>query len=238
MPGKPEPARYHALSEELGYRDELLITAEPYQLWAIEVPENTEVDRVRQVLSFHQADDRVIIQSDINHFRELKLRLLNGSHTLSCGLAFMSGFDTVSDAMADEQMAAFIRGLIMTELIPGLPDFVDSKAAEQFDSQLLDRYRNPFIEHFWLDITRQYSKKMLLRNVPTLVRYYQTHQESNLPRVTRFLPLGFAAYLLFMRATTRRDGLWYGERNGETYPFQIHRPLISPDCGSSCRPLN
>jgi tagaturonate reductase len=34
------------------------------------------------------------------------------------------------------------------------------------------------------------------------------------------MALGFAAYLLFMRATQQQDQVWYGETNGELYPIQ------------------
>jgi len=65
-----------------------MIMAEPFCLWAIECAD----ENVKQILSFAQADKRVVITADIEKFRELKLRLLNGTHTFSCGLAFLSGF--------------------------------------------------------------------------------------------------------------------------------------------------
>ena len=220
VPGKPQPAMYESLTTQLGYRDDLLTVAEVYRLWAIEVPPTADIERIKRVLSFCQADENIIVQSNIDHFRELKLRLLNGSHTLSCGLACLSGFDTVSEAMADDGMASFISGLLVAELIPGLPDSLDVEAARRFSFQVLDCFRNSFIEHRWLAITRQYSMKMQLRNVPTLVRYHQEGVLKNLPVASGYIALGFAAYLLFMRATTQRDGVWYGERNGDPYPIQ------------------
>lgn len=220
VPGRPEPALYRTLTAQLGYQDDLLTMSEVYRLWAIEVPANADVEQVKQVLSFYRADENVVIQTNIDRFRELKLRLLNGTHTLSCGLAFLSGFDTVSEAMADGRMAAFISGLMMAELMPGLPGAMDEKSAQRFGFQVLDRFRNPFIEHRWLAITLQYSMKMQLRNVPTLVKYYRQDNADNQPVSSRYMALGFAAYLLFMRATTRQDGVWHGERNGEPYPIQ------------------
>ncbi|RYY17245.1 MAG: altronate oxidoreductase, partial [Cytophagaceae bacterium] len=55
VPGAPDAAAHAALTQELGYEDELLIMSEAYRLWAIEGNE-----RVRQVLSFEQADAGVI----------------------------------------------------------------------------------------------------------------------------------------------------------------------------------
>ncbi|GAB4032058.1 tagaturonate reductase [Spirosoma gilvum] len=209
VPGRPDPATQHALTEQLGYEDDLLTISEVYRLWAIEGDEH-----VQNVLSFHQADENIFIRPNIDLFRELKLRLLNGTHTLSCALAFLSGFDTVREAMDDEIMSAFISGVMLGELIPGIPYSVDEKAAQRFGFQVLDRFRNPFIEHRWLAITMQYSAKMQMRNIPTLLHYYK-----QLGVTPRYITLGFAAYLRFMQATTQEDEVWYGEREGVKYPI-------------------
>lgn len=210
VPGRPDTVTYQALTEQLGYEDELLTVSEVYTLWAIEGNKH-----VQQVLSFHQADERVIIRPNIDQFRELKLRLLNGTHTLSCGLAFLSGFDTVREAMDDEVLSAFVSSVMLGELIPGIPYAVDDKIAQRFGFQVLDRFRNPYIEHRWLAITMQYSAKMQMRNIPTLLHYYE-----KLDSVTpRYVSIGFAAYLLFMRAVRQENGTWLGVRDGEAYPI-------------------
>ncbi|GAB4042847.1 tagaturonate reductase [Spirosoma litoris] len=210
VPGRPDASTYTAISEQLDYQDELLTVSEVYRLWAIEGDEH-----VQEVLSFHQADENIFIRPNIDQFRELKLRLLNGTHTLSCGLAYLSGFETVREAMADEVLSAFISSVMLAELIPGIPYAVDDKIAQRFGFHVLDRFRNPFIEHRWIAITMQYSAKMQMRNIPTLLHYYK-----QLNVTPRYIALGFAAYLLFMRATSQQDGVWYGERDGQKYPIQ------------------
>ena len=210
VPGRPDVAAYNALTEELGYDDDLLTMSEVYRLWAIEGDE-----KVRKVLSFEQADKGVIVQPDINQFRELKLRMLNGTHTLSCGLAFLSGFETVRGAMEDEVLGQFISKLMLDNLRPGIPYKIDEQVSRAFAGDVLDRFRNPFIEHRWLAITLNYSAKMQMRNVATLVHYYEQTRQ-----VPQCAALGFAAYLLFMRATHQKDQTWYGELSGEEYPIQ------------------
>ncbi len=213
VPGLPDPATQHALESQLGYDDALLTIAETFRLWAIEGDE-----RVRSVLSFQAADPGIFVQPNIDLFRELKLRLLNGTHTLSCGLAHLSGFATVREAMEDEPLSAFIRNLMLSELLPGIPFAIDEKVAQRFAMDVLDRFRNPYIEHRWLAITMQYSTKMQMRNVPTLRHFYQRFGS-----VPRYLALGFAGYLLFMQATTEQDGTWYGELDGQAYPIRDER---------------
>src|SRR5689334_11758331 len=94
VPGRPEKSFQLAIEEELGYHDDLLTVAETYRLWAIEGDE-----RIKNVLSFAKADDGVKVEPNIDLYRELKLRLLNGTHTLSCCVAFLAKCDTVKQAM-------------------------------------------------------------------------------------------------------------------------------------------
>ncbi|GAB3729863.1 tagaturonate reductase [Hymenobacter agri] len=208
VPGRPEPAAYAALQAELGYRDELLTMTEAYALWAIEGGEH-----VREVLSFHTAASGVVIRPDITLFRELKLRLLNGTHTLSYALAHLMGCTTVRESLENEHLARFIHNLMLADLLPGIPVSVDEKIGQRFGMQVLDRFRNPYLEHRWLAIAMQGSAKMAMRNVPTLLHYYQQHQA-----VPHYVALGFAAYLRFMR---NADG--QGEANGHPYEIQDDR---------------
>ena len=168
VPGRPEPAAAKTMHAGLGYQDELLTTTEAYALWAIEGDEE-----VRNVLIFYAvASEVVIIQPDINLFRELKLRLLNGTHTLSFALAHLAGFTTVRETLNDKQMARFVHNLMLAELLPGIPHPIAEKVGRRFGMQVLDRFRNPYLEHRWLAISTQATAKMHMRTTPTLQRYY------------------------------------------------------------------
>ncbi|HEX8329993.1 MAG TPA: tagaturonate reductase [Hymenobacter sp.] len=213
VPGRPEPAVYAQLQQDLGYQDELLTVAEAYSLWAIEGGE-----RVREVLSFHSVAAGVVIKPDITLFRELKLRLLNGTHTLSYALAHLMGCTTVREGLENENLARFIHNLMLADLLPGIPLTVDEKVGQRFGMQVLDRFRNPFLEHRWLAIAMQGTAKMQMRNVPTLLHYYQQHKA-----IPHYMALGFAAYLLFMRNTASAPGVGQGEANGESYTIQDDR---------------
>lgn len=210
VPGKPAAATHAALTQELGYEDELLIMSEVYLLWAIEGDE-----RVKEVLSFQQIHPGVIVQPDINLFRELKMRLLNGTHSLACGLAVLAGEPTVRGAMENDYLSAYIRNLMLADLLPGIPYPVDEKVGQRFGMQVLDRFRNPAVEHRWLAITLNYSAKLRMRVVPDLLHYYERFKA-----VPQYVALGFAAYLLFMRATRQEAGKWYGEAAGQEYLIQ------------------
>jgi len=207
VPGKPD-ARFKAeMERQLGYRDELMTMSEVYCLWAIEGDKE-----IKSALSFYQADEGVKIEPSIDTYRELKLRLLNGTHTLSCGLAFLAGFSTVKEAMQHKAAAAFISNLMLTDLAAAIPHQIPEKTAQRFGMRVLDRFRNPYIEHQWISITLQYTSKMKMRNIPTLLNYYRVFH-----CVPEYIALGFAAYLFFMKAV-KNDGVkYYGEVNGQMY---------------------
>jgi tagaturonate reductase len=210
VPGKLPSAEKEQLEGDLGYKDELMIMSESYSLWAIEAchPE------VEEKLSFAKADGGVVIAEDISKFRELKLRLLNGTHTFSCGLAFLAGFITVREALENEEMASFVQQLMKGEIASAIPYQIEETEAAEFADKVMDRFKNPFIEHKWLAITVQYSSKMRLRNVPLLLEHYRKSSEA-----PKLMALGFAAHILFMKCTNI-DGKYIGNLNGADYEVQ------------------
>ena len=209
VPGKLAPARHQQMQQELGYTDELMIMSESYSLWAIEAKD----PEVKEILSFAGADKGVVIAPDIDVFRELKLRLLNGTHTFTCGLACLSAFRTVKEGMDDAHFTLFMEHLMMKEIIPAITDeTLTEREAQNFANRVLDRFRNPHIEHLWLSITMQYTSKMRMRNMPVLRKYYERKA-----KVPVHMALGFAAYLLFMKCEKEADGKFYGSANGNKY---------------------
>ncbi|RFM33902.1 tagaturonate reductase [Chitinophaga silvisoli] len=197
VPGALPADEKAAIEKQLGYEDQLMIMSEVYRLWAIE----TGSEKVRKILSFAKADEGVILAPDINVFRELKLRLLNGTHTLTCGLAQLAGFETVREAMEDPNMEAVISALMQHEIVPAITDIgIREDAAHRFAVSVLDRFRNPYIQHRWLSITMQYTSKMKMRVIPILRKYYQHVHE-----VPALLAMGFAAYLLTMKQDIQDD---------------------------------
>ena len=210
VPGKPDAATQSSLESALGYNDGLLTMSEVYRLWAIEGDEH-----VRSVLSFAQADEGVVIEPNIDIYRELKLRMLNGTHTLSCGLAFLAGCETVKAAMDDEIVSGYIANVMQNEIAPSIPYSVDLPTAHDFGNKVLDRFRNPHIQHLWINITMNYSSKMKMRCIPVLLKHYE--QRDSVPEA---FALGFAAYLYFMKPVTVRDGKYYGDFRGNSYLVQ------------------
>ena len=203
---RPTDEARQTLQQQTGYEDELLTFTEPYHLWAIEGD-----DRVRQTLSFASASTpQIIIDEDINFYKERKLRVLNGTHTLTMPLGYLLGLETVADEMRHPAMSKFIESLMLDEIVPTVPDYdipgMDKAAVTQFAHDVLDRFRNPHLDHLLLSISMQETAKMQARNVATLQRYYE-----QVKAVPKRMALGFAAYLLFMRAIREEKGQFFGE---------------------------
>jgi tagaturonate reductase len=217
VPGKLPPEEKAATESRLGYKDNLMIMSEAYSLWAIE----TSNERTAKLLSFAAPGSGVVIAADISKFLELKLRLLNGSHTFTCGLAVLMGFTTVKQAMEDPLFNGYISQLMMEEMVPAITGkAVTAEEGKQFAAQVLDRYKNPFLEHQWLSISLQFSSKMKMRNVPVLQQFYRVTGQP-----PTCMALGFAAYLLFMKSVPDNQQ-FIGDTGGQAYTINDDKAAI------------
>ncbi|HEU5051840.1 MAG TPA: tagaturonate reductase [Hanamia sp.] len=205
--GMPSKEKRNEIESELGYSDDLLTMSEVYSLWAIEGDET-----IKEILSFADANEGVVIEPNIDQYRELKLRLLNGTHTLTCAIAFLSGLNTVDNAMQNESFSSLIESLMRNEISPSIPYEIEDSRKQAFISKVLDRFKNPHIAHRWKSITFNYSSKMKMRCIPLLMNHYQ--QSENVPQL---FALGFAAYLYFMKPVKQNGKEFYGEANGKEY---------------------
>lgn len=195
------------LEKQLGYKDDLLTITEMYSLWAIEGDE-----QIKEVLTFHKADRSVIIMPDISVYRELKLRLLNAPHTFTCGVAFLAGYDTVQHAMEDKLAESFISDLMYKEINPSMPFGIDQAAKDEYTANVLMRFRNPFMNHYWRNITLNYSSKIRMRCIPLVLNYYKNNNS-----VPPLFALAFAAYLFFMKAVKKEGKDFFGKFNDQYY---------------------
>jgi len=220
VPGKLSAEQLHWLEEKLGITDQLAILSEPYALWAIEVND----EAVKNRLSFATVNSEVVLASDINKFRQLKLHLLNGTHTFCCGVAILCGFSTVKEALDDKDFYAFMQQLLRDEIIPEILSSEISEAdAAAFAGNVVDRFGNPFIAHLWQSIALNFSSKMRLRNMPVLLSYVERNAAA-----PPFMAMAFAAMLLYLRGRSEANGKYYGNLHGSVYPIQDDKvPLLN-----------
>jgi len=191
VPGAPPKDEMQRVENVFGYRDGLLTACETYALFAIEGDE-----ALRARLGFITADPRIIVTPDIRPYRERKVRILNGGHTISVPAALLAGVETVRDAVSDPAIGAFIRRAMLEEIVPSL----DVPDAEAFARDVLSRFENPYIRHALIDITLYATTKMRVRVVPSILAYAQ-----RFGRAPNALAFGFAAYIAFMRGEIQTE---------------------------------
>ncbi|MCS7004938.1 MAG: tagaturonate reductase [Cytophagales bacterium] len=213
VPGKPSDLQ--EIFQTLGYVDHMLTACEFYRLWAIEGNQDELIAKV----PFLSADEGIVIAPDITPYRERKLRILNGGHTIAAALGFLKGFTTVDECLQDSEMKNFFRCVILDEIAKTLP--YDEQETTFFAQEVLTRFSNPFLHHQLLSICLEYTTKMRMRNVPTFFRYYEKFN-----KLPVLMCKGFAAFLVFMLSVKEENGKFVGEWKGKTYSIQdTHAPV-------------
>jgi len=194
------------LSEELGYEDALLDTAESFGLWVIEGPAC-----VKEEFPAARAGLPVIFTDDCTPYKQRKVRILNGAHTAMAPAAFLSGRDIVRSSMEDPPLRAFMEKAVYEEIIPTLA--LPKTELQSFAAAVTERFLNPYIDHRLLDICLNTCSKWKARILPSLLRYYNIHQK--LPACLTF---SFAAFLQLYRGCDKRaDNGISGTRGSERY---------------------
>jgi tagaturonate reductase len=142
--------------------DPMLTACEPYALFAIE-----DKPAAGRFLN-HPA---VVWTPDVMPYFLRKVRLLNGGHTALLIKAWPRGFRTVREAVNDAELGPWLERLLLDEIAPVLQGRVEDPSG--FARQVLDRFRNPFIEHQLADIALHHATKVQVRLVPTRDEYRQ-----------------------------------------------------------------
>ena len=197
-----DAARIH---QDIGWDDRLLVAAEPYHSWVIESPRPLEAE-----LPLLRAGLEVVWTADVTPYRERKVRILNGAHTLCALVGHLAGLDTVADCMADDQLRTFLEASVSEEIVPTL--LLPPSDLAAFMRSVFERFRNPFLRHRLLDISLNSTSKFRTRLLPAL-----QHHASRGPLPSR-LTVSLAALLVFFRADTIADGALACSRDGAVYP--------------------
>ncbi len=141
--------------------DKLLVSAEPYMLWAIQRPASGEPH-----LFQHPA---IQLVDDLSPYYLRKVRILNGLHSAMAARFRPVGFETVLQVLNDRDAVQWLRALLYEEIVPTIAYRVDGVA--QFADQTFDRLRNPFLAHKLADIAANHGAKVQVRLQPTRDEY-------------------------------------------------------------------
>ncbi|MFZ5590745.1 MAG: tagaturonate reductase [Bacillota bacterium] len=196
------------IQQWLGYEDKLLNTGEIFHLWVIEGPEH-----LAEELPFHKIGLNVQWVSDVTPYRDRKVYILNGSHTMTVPIAFLCGLDTVREAVEHPLLGEFLRRGIFTEIVPVLE--LPEEEKNSFANSVLERFANPYIKHRLLDIALNSTSKYITRCWPVVKAYY--HRFGQLPQ---HLTFAMAALLALYRGQEITNGCLVGRREKGSYQLK------------------
>ena len=148
------PADRAAASALIGADDEATVVGEPFSQWVIE-------DAFRGARpAWEQAG--ALLVPDARPYEAMKLRLVNGGHSLLAYLGLLAGLDTVAAATADERLGGFLSTVLETELAPTLDD-VPGIDVNGYRAELLERFANPRMAHRLEQIAAGGARKLPMR---------------------------------------------------------------------------
>jgi len=186
------------LTQELGYEDKLLVAAEIFHFFAIEASPET-MDIINQEMPFHKVGLNVILTDNATPYKQRKVRILNGAHTMSVLAAFLAGHNTVGEMMEDPVFVQFLRKGVFDEIIPTLD--MELEDLTSFAESVFDRFANPYIKHYLLSIALNSVAKYKTRVLPSILEYHR--RTGKLPEC---LTMSFAALVAFYRGGKSRGG--------------------------------
>ncbi len=141
--------------------DQWPVVTEPFRQWVVE--DDFAGDR----LPLESID--VIVTDDVEPYELMKLRLLNAGHSCIAYLAALLDVETVSDAMAQPEIAAFLTRFLEAEARPVLPPIVGIDI-DDYIATLVHRFSNPNIGDQIARLCLDGSAKFPKFLVPTIQR--------------------------------------------------------------------
>ncbi|MDQ0255955.1 tagaturonate reductase [Evansella vedderi] len=196
----------------LGYEDYFITVGEPYHMFAID---GDEV--VKEKLPLHKAGLNVK-WGDITPHRELKVRLLNGPHTMMFAVSYLYGVDTVLDTMEESTLRQFVEQGFR-EILPTVQANEDEK--QSFVEDVKERFLNPYNKHYLTDIGLNAVFKYKARLLPSLHRYLD--KKGTLPEAMVF---SLAAILAYYRPIRKEENALVGLRNGKEYMMRENTEVL------------
>ena len=203
VPGYPRD-KIDTITEELGYIDNLVVEGEQFHLWVIEAPESLKNEIPAKTCGLN-----IVFTNNMEPYRTRKVRILNGAHTSLVPVSYLYGIDKVRESLEDQVVGKFIQNAIFEEICPTLD--LPEQELKQFSNAVLERFRNPYLEHDLISISLNSISKYKTRVLPSVLEYIK--RENALPKRLLF---SLAALIAFYR----------GDRNGVNIPIKDDQSVL------------
>ena len=175
------------------------VACEPFRQWVIE--DNFVAGRPE----WEKAGAELV--SDVLPYEEMKLRMLNGSHSFLAYLGYLAGYQHINDCMEDEQYRYAAYGLMLQEQAPTLK--VQGVDLQDYANRLIARYSNPALRHRTWQIAMDGSQKLPQRMLDS-VRWHLAHDSK-----FDLLALGVAGWMRYVGGVDEQGN-----------PIEISDPLL------------
>ncbi len=188
----------------LGYRDDLLVKAEPYRLLMVQGDQQKASG-----FPIGESSLDVVWSDDLNRYRQIKVRLMNGFQTILSHYGFFCSILTEREAILNPVVGKTMVDALNRLLLPTVSD---RRGGEEFIQLMLTRLKNPRIEHVLTDINLNSFTKFQTRVVPSLL--YHRDRE----RLPEFFLFALALVLSYYTVVEKGvSGQWYGVFQGRRY---------------------
>jgi fructuronate reductase len=167
----------------LGVMDAASVQAEPFSQWVVEDTFAAGRPGWEQV--------GVEFVSDVAPYEEMKLRLLNGSHSMLAYLGYLGAFEYIWQVMREPDYVSLMRDMMRQEVAPTLA-LAGRYDLDAYQASIVERFANPALLHRCEQITMDGSQKLPQRLLGTV--------RANLAagRPLRRLALAVAAWMRFV----------------------------------------
>ncbi|MDX6042169.1 mannitol dehydrogenase family protein [Scandinavium lactucae] len=165
-----------------GVRDPAGVACEPFRQWVIE--DNFVAGRPQ----WDKAGAELV--SDVIPFEEMKLRMLNGSHSFLAYLGYLAGYQHINECMADDNYRRAAHALMLKEQAPTLK--VQGVDLGRYADLLIERYSNPALRHRTWQIAMDGSQKLPQRMLDSVRWHLAKNSDFSL------LALGVAGWMRYV----------------------------------------
>lgn len=203
VPGYPRD-KMEVITTELGYKDNLVVEGEQFHLWVIEGPKE-----VKEEFPSEPCGLNVVFTDNMEPYRTRKVRILNGAHTSLVPVGYLYGIDRVRESLEDVVVGKFLKDALFNNICPTLD--LPEKELSQFSADVLDRFRNPYLEHDLMSISLNSVSKYKTRVLPSVLEFVKRKNE---------LP----SNLLFSLASL--IAFYKGDRNGTAIPLKDDQEVL------------
>jgi fructuronate reductase len=187
------------VAQATGVADPAAVACEPFRQWVIE--DNFVAGRPE----WEKAGAELV--SDVLPYEEMKLRMLNGSHSFLAYLGYLAGYQHISECMQDENYRRTAHALMLQEQAPTLK--VQGVDLAKYADSLIARYTNPALRHRTWQIAMDGSQKLPQRWLDSIRWHLANGSEFNL------LALGVAGWMRYVGGVDEQGA-----------PIEVSDPLL------------